>query len=207
MTNSILRYRDRPESILTLDPSARAGFRELSRYAEGYLAKQDLSLWEKASALDHMGKLSRGARFLNDLGRKKGPSLLVPDCVAHHVFMICIFLALRPEEMEIRVRQALRFTILIFAESCPVDLSIASLPLADSLPTSLRLQSLINKHYPAMQRSGTNYVLTLADAFRLLITIERAMPPGLVPLMSELRKITEGLRRALRQTGKESLCL
>jgi hypothetical protein len=113
--------------------------------------------------------------------------------------MACLFLSSQADALTTAQRQGLRLALLLLSECCPVDLPIRSLPPISELHQALRQQGIMRKHYPVMERSGVIYVLTLADALRLLDAVQQLPPISLVPLVIELRKTTEGLRVALRK--------
>lgn len=203
MKTSVLRYRDRPASIWTLEPSVQKGIRELGMTAATLLAEQNPALWTKAADTELLKRIIRGASYLGRIGCQNGPDILVQDSASHHAFVACLFLASQASRLCLQCRADLRMTVLILAESCPVDLPITTLPPLTELAYGLRNQSIMRKHYPAMRKSGGNYQVTLADALRLLIAMERAPSVKLLAVMMDLRRTTEGLRTALRQTGTE----
>lgn len=205
MKTSILRYRDRRASILTLEPSVHAGIRELAKTAATLVVEQDAVLWAKASDSDLLAKIAKGAVYLKHIGHQIGPSILIKDNAAHHAMMACYFVASQSERLCRQCRSDLHTVIEILAECCPFDLPVANLPDPSRFHAGLRMQSIMRKHYPMMRKARHFYELTLADALRLLLVMKRAPSPGLVPVMAALTKATEGLRIALQKADPEKL--
>jgi len=171
----------------------------LGMVAAAWLAEQDPSLWSQASDTDFLSKLVKGAVFMMQIGREKSPDMSVTDSAAHHIFMTCMFLASQAGQLSAPQQASLDVTLRLFAECCPVDLSVPTIPPIEDLSFRLRRQSILQKHYPELLAAKSLYALTLADALRLLSSLEKAPSVSLIALMAELRQITEGLRTALRQ--------
>lgn len=199
MRTSILRYRNRRASILTLLTADQEAIRQLGDLAIVFAGQQDKALWAKASTKDFLPMITKGAMYLAKIGREKGPEILLQDAAAQQAFMTCLFLASQSRELCMQCRSDLRLTTEILAECCVVDMVVPNLPDPGSLHGGLRRQSIMVKHFPALQKAGGTYEVSLADALRLLNTMERAPSPGLVPIMTELRRTTEALRQAIQE--------
>jgi len=200
MKTSVLGRRGGQASILSLEPSVQKGIGDLGMTAAALLAQQDPSLWAQASDTDFLNKLVKGAMFLMQIGREKGPDVAVKDSVSHHAFMTCMFLASQAGQLGLDQKANLRVTLLLLAECCPVDLSVPAIPPLEELTRGLRQQSIMQKHYPELALAKSHYTFTLADARRLLSTMERAPSVPLIALMAGLRQLTDVLRTSLRQT-------
>jgi hypothetical protein len=199
MKSCVLRIDDRTESLLTIAPSTRRRLRDLGLAASFLVSKQDSALWARASDKEFLKQIAKGAALLGEIGCAKDCIIRLRDCGSHYAFMACLFLSSQADALTTAQRQGLRLALLLLSECCPVDLPIRSLPPISELHQALRQQGIMRKHYPVMERSGVIYVLTLADALRLLDAVQQLPPISLVPLVIELRKTTEGLRVALRK--------
>jgi hypothetical protein len=200
MKTSILRHSSHPASILTLEPSVKDGIGQLGLLATTLLDQQDPKLWADAANTDFLNHLCQGARLLKDIGHEKATIVAIEDWSAHRAFITCLFLAGRADHLCSHGRADLHLALYILAECCPVELPIKGIPPITDLAPPLQRQSIMIKHYCEMQAAGSHYMLTLADALRLLQTMERAPSFRLIGLILDLRELTEGFRTALRQT-------
>jgi hypothetical protein len=197
MKSSVLRIDDRTESLLTLSPSTRRQLRDLGLAAASLVFKQDPAVWARASDTEFLKKIANGSALLGEIGCDNDCTIRLKDYGSHHAFMACLFLSSQADELTTVQRKSLHLALLLLSECCPVDLPIRSLPPLNELRQALRLQGIMRKHYPAMEHSGVIYVLTLADALRLLNAVQK------LPLVIDLRKTTQGLRVALRKVQSD----
>ena len=205
MNVRIVRHQDRAYSILDLDPFAKGRIRHLGREAQSILAAQDQDLWRQASSPDFLARMMAGAIILQRIGRPTGQPAVLEDDGAQLAFMTCMATALVASELESSLLPILKETLHLLAMCCRVQVTVESLPPLGSLPERFRTNPCIRRQYGDFARSidGPRDVM-LAEALILLRIFQRGKRPEDSAVVTQLLKITEGMRIALRRVRKAS---
>jgi len=194
--NIIILHRDDKRCLLKLDDETRTKLEAFGAEALEMIRSQDPLLWAHASDTGFMKIIKQGACVLRCIGVHT--IIPITDASAHCAFVTCCLLALRLQHLSTEDRRTVRVDLLMLAECCTVQIDRALVPPFLWLPKKVKKASRVTRTYRKMLNHEH---VSLADLLRLLVKLESALTPSLVVIGCELRKVTEGLRKALEQTA------
>ncbi len=192
---TIQHLHDGTGCLLKMDDDIRIELEALGSRALQMIQQQDPLLWSHAADTGLLKIIRQGACVMRSIG----VHTIIPltDANAHSAFVSCCVLALRFDDLPGRDRRTLRRALVTLAECCTVQIDKALVPPFSLLPKATRAAPRLAKTY---RKLLNHEPISLADLLRLLKRLEKTLSPELVPLICDLRTVTEGLRAALQQT-------